>query len=54
MAFMHKMLKIYDDNTSVSWIKNMFYNYVYSQKPSYFVEFKCNFHFIHTSKFVEF
>jgi len=30
MAHMHKMLKAYN-NVSVSWIKIMFYNYVYSQ-----------------------
>ena len=33
MAYMHKMLKTYgcDDKTSVSRIKNIFYNYAYSQ-----------------------
>jgi len=24
----------------------MFYNYVYSQQPSYLIEFECNFHFM--------
>jgi len=24
----------------------MFYNYVYSQQPSYLMEFQCNFHFM--------
>jgi len=33
MAYMQKMVKTYgyDDNISASRIKNMFYNYVYSQ-----------------------
>jgi len=42
MAYMHKMLKP-NNNISVSWIKNIFNNYVYSQQPSYLMEFKCNF-----------
>jgi len=27
-------------------MKNMFYNYAYSQQPSYLMELKCNFHFL--------
>jgi len=46
MAYMYKMLKTCNNNISVSWIKNMFYNYVYRQKPSYLIKFKCNFHFM--------
>ena len=46
VPYMHKMIKSDVDNTSVSWIKNMFYNYVYSQQPSQLMEFRCNFHFI--------
>ena len=46
MAHVHKMLKTYNNNISASCIKNMFYNYVYSQQPSYLMEFKCNFHFM--------
>jgi len=45
MAYMHKMLKIHNSDMSVSWIKNMLYNYVFIQPPSYLMEFKCNFHF---------
>ena len=56
LAHMHKMLKIYNNNISVSWIKNMSYNYVYSEQPSYLMEFKCNFHFmpIYTLKLMTF
>jgi len=55
MAHMHKMLRTYN-NISVSWIKNMFYNHVYSQQPSYLMEFKCNFHLmpVFTFKLVAF
>jgi len=42
MAHMHKMLKTYNNDIFVSRMKNMFYNYVYSQQPSYLIEFKCN------------
>jgi len=54
VAHMHKMLKTYNNNISVSWTKNVFYNYVYSQQPSYLMEFKCSFHFmlVYTFKLV--
>jgi len=34
----------------------MFYDYVYSQQPSYLMEFKCNFHLslVHTFELVAF
>ena len=37
MAHMHELLKTYNNNVSVSWIKNMFYNYVYSLQPTAFI-----------------
>jgi len=56
MAYMHKMLKTYNNNIPVLWTENMFYNYVYSQQPLCLMEFKCNFHYmlIHTFKLVAF
>ena len=56
MAYTHQMLKTYNYHISVSWIKNMFYDYVSSEQTSYFMEFKCNFHFmpVHTFKLVAF
>jgi len=45
IAHMHRMLKTYkNNNISVSWIKNIFYNYVYRKQPSCLMEFKCDFH----------
>ena len=56
MAYTHQMLKTYNYHVSVSWIKNMFYDYVSSEQTSYFMEFKCNFHFmpVHTFKLMAF
>jgi len=53
---MHKMLKANDNNISFSRIKNMFYNYVHSQQPSYLMESTCNFHFmpVYTLKLLAF